>query len=719
MSDTTEQSQVKGLNGYTIDPLFTVGEKIGNYVPPGILDGIGAYSLNDKTVRVFVNHELGATTGYEYTLKNGLKVPGARVSYFDIDKTTFEINNAGLAYDTIINRAGNEVKSLSELESGGLNRFCSAALFEANQFGAGTGLADRIFFTGEESSLNSEYALDIKTNTLYALPWFGRAGFENVAEINTGTTNKVAFLIGDDRGVGNPLLMYVGDKVANGNFLERNGLTGGKLYAWTADDPKDPADKIEADPRDFSGANSALNGKFVEIKQYDASSKGVNGYDAQGFATQAKQDALAAEAKAFLFARVEDVATNPKDGTQVAFNATGRDSLFAGADSWGTTYRIDIDFNNINTGDIVGKIDILNDGNATKDAGLRSPDNLDWADDGKIYIQEDPAIAGFGQSSKITNSIFSIDPSVANPSSTLTRVAVADRSALPATQTDSQPNDIGNWETSGILDVSKLFGNQPGQVLLFDVQAHSLVDGSIITATNIDGNGDGKKTANENLVEGGQLSLLIAPAAKLIQNTSLVAGTSGNDNIDAGITKGFDGVNDILFAGGGNDQVDVPVGGVLAGNNRIDTGSGKDVIYIANNDRVFGSAGDDILDATEATGYRASGGEGNDTFYLGSNGKALGGDGNDKFFAAAGGDNLLSGGAGVDQFWIYNAEAPAKPNTILDFQAGTDIIGIQGASFKFADLVRNGDKIALGGNTLAVLTGVDTSTLTSANFVFQ
>lgn len=716
--DTTQPAQVKGLSGYTVDPIFTVGDKIGSYVPPGIPDGIGAFSLNDTTVRLYVNHELGNTTGYKYTLKNGTQLPGARVSYFDVDKRTLKIVDSGLAYDTIINRAGNAVKAASDLENGGFNRFCSASLFEANQFGPGIGLADRIFFTGEEGSLNTEFALDTKTNTLYALPWLGRAGFENIAEINTGTTNKVALLIGDDRGVANPLLLYVGEKVANGSFLERNGLTGGKLYAWIADDPADPADKIEADPRDFNGANSTLKGKFAEVKQYDANSKGTNGYDAQGFATQAKQDALAADVKAFLFARIEDVSTNPKDGTQAAFNATGRDTLFGGADAWGTTYRIDIDFNNVNTGDIVGKIDILNDGNTTKDAGLRSPDNIDWADDGKIYLQEDPAFSGFGQTSKLTNSIFSIDPAAANPSSTLTRIAIADRSALPATQTDSQPTDIGNWETSGILDVSRLFGNQPGQMLVFDVQAHSLIDGSIITATNIDGNGDGKATANENLVEGGQLSFLIAPGATLIQNSSLISGTAKDDTLEAGITKGFDGVNDIVFSGAGNDTVDTVIAGALASGNRVDAGSGADTIYVANNDRVFGGTGDDIIDATDATGYRASGGAGNDTFFLGSNGRALGGDGNDRFFVGTGGGNTLSGGAGADQFWIYNAEAPSSPNTVIDFQAGTDVIGISGSSFTFADLTRTGNTIAFGGNTLATLTGVDTSTLTASNFSF-
>ena len=146
--DTNQPSQVKGLEGYTIDPLFTVGDTIGSYTPPGILDGIGAYSLNDTTVRLFVVNEIASTDGYKYTLENGTQLSGARVNYFDVDKRTFKITDAGLAYDTIINRKGEVVDASADLEFGGIQRFCSAALFEANQFGAGIGLSDRIFFSG-------------------------------------------------------------------------------------------------------------------------------------------------------------------------------------------------------------------------------------------------------------------------------------------------------------------------------------------------------------------------------------------------------------------------------------------------------------------------------------------------------------------------------------------------------------------------------------------
>ena len=722
--DTTQPSQVKGLGGYTVDPIFTVGDKIGTYVPIGILDGIGAFSLNDTTVRLYVNHEVGNTVGYKYTLANGTQLPGSRVSFFDVDKRTLQITNSGLAFDKIINRKGEVVDAASDLEYAGLNRFCSAALFEANQFGAGIGLADRIFMAGEEAQNGTQFALDTATNTLYAVPWFGRAAWENVTEINTGRTDKVAFIIGDDTSNA-PLYLYVGNKQGT-SFLERNGLANGKLFVWVADDPANATDAIERDANTFKGNNSSTNGKFVEIAYYDPTKASTTGYDAQGFVTQAKQYELADAVSAFKFSRPEDVSTNPKDGTQVVLASTGVSTL---PDVHGTTYKIDVDFVDFTTNNFTAKIDILVDGNVdgATGLGLRSPDNLDWADDGKIYINEDRAnsAALFAGSATPPQeaSIFRIDPANANPASTLTRIAQVDRTALPTGQTDPSPTDTGNWETSGILDVSTLFGAKPGELFVFDVQAHSLRDGSIITATNLDGNSDGTKTREENLVEGGQLSFLIAPNANLVQSATVVSGgTSGDNTLEAKVTVGFDGINDIVFTGAGKDKVDATLAGALASGNRIDTGSGDDIINVANNDRAFSGDGNDEIFAQGVSGFRVSGGAGDDKFQLGGStgGRALGGDGADTFFASSGGGNLLSGGAGADIFNIFSGDTLSAANIILDFQTGTDKIGIGGGITSIAGLTLTGSDIIIKSTsaTIATLTGITTSTLTAGDFIF-
>ncbi|MBK1987218.1 esterase-like activity of phytase family protein [Sphaerospermopsis aphanizomenoides BCCUSP55] len=198
----------------------------------------------------------------------------------------------------------------------------------------------------------------------------------------------------------------------------------------------------------------------------------------------------------------------------------------------------------------------------------------------------------------------------------------------------------------------------------------------------------------------------------------LVIGTPDADLLIAGID--FDGVSDIVFTGAGNDEVDVPFGGSLAGNNRIFTGSGADVIYVADGDRSFGSSGDDELDATDVTDYRLSGGAGNDIFYLGADGRALGGDGDDQLFVQEGGGNLLSGGIGADQFWILNGDLPSETNTITDWEIGTDVLGIggQGADFGFDDLTLSGNSIMVGTTTIAILNGIDATSLTADHFAF-
>ncbi len=310
--DTAAPAQMTGLEGYTVDPVFTVGESFSvngaAYTPPGILDGLGAFALDEDTVRVLANHELRPDAGYTYTLTQGtadtsddVQLTGARVSYFDINKDTRQLESTGLAYNKIYNRAGELVDEASDLEFEGLNRLCSAQYIEAEQFGEGRGLVDSMFFTGEEADGGTEFALDPDTNTLYALPWMGRAAWESVTELDTGTTDKIALLIGDDRG-GAPLLLYVGNKGEGegDDFLVRNGLASGKLYVWVADSG-------ETSPEEFNGTGESRDGAFVAIDYYRPDLAGNGEYDELGFATQDKQDALAEAAGAFQFSRPEDL----------------------------------------------------------------------------------------------------------------------------------------------------------------------------------------------------------------------------------------------------------------------------------------------------------------------------------------------------------------------------------------------------------------------------
>ena len=186
---------------------------------------------------------------------------------------------------------------------------------------------------------------------------------------------------------------------------------------------------------------------------------------------------------------------------------------------------------------------------------------------------------------------------------------------------------------------------------------------------------------------------------------SEIVGTPQDDNLIS------TNAAETIFAGAGNDEIDLAFGG---SNNRVNAGSGDDVIYVGSQNRVLGGAGNDEFDATDSMGgNRMSGGMGDDIFYLGKNDRALGGEGNDKFFVQSGGNNIISGGEGADQFWIVSGEIAEVANTIVDFEVGSDVIGILGSAglgidsntLELTEMDGN-TEVAFEGNTLAMLNGV-------------
>lgn len=479
-------------NGYDFDVVLTVSERPFGYLAPGILDGVGVLDRPGNRGLVLVNHELNPGNGYAYTLANGTLLTGARVSSYLVRRTAdgaSRILAAGPAYDTIYDRSGVVVTDAAQVnETGnaidGFARFCSSTEIEGGTFG----FVDDIYLTGEETSKpfhphgGSAWAIDVEGEDFWALPALGRGAWENFTPLSSGDEKTVALLLGDDSQSA-PLYLYVGQKNAagDGSFLDRNGLATGKVYAWRTDSG-------DLTPEEFNGLNSFRRGSFVEVTVQDAAQAGQAGYDAAGYADS---DVLQAEADSlgcFSFSRPEDLATNPLDGTQAAFNSTGRGGLFP-SDNWGTIYVVDVDFS-----DLSADLIIIHDADSlpTPDEGIRSPDNLDWADNGKIYVQEDRSTSPsslFGGTTGIEASLWELNPITR----ATTRIGEIDRSVvLPVGSTDSGAGDIGNWESSGILDVTSVFGTAPGERLyILNVQAHGIRDGII---------GD-----NPLLDEGGQL----------------------------------------------------------------------------------------------------------------------------------------------------------------------------------------------------------------------
>ena len=194
-------------------------------------------------------------------------------------------------------------------------------------------------------------------------------------------------------------------------------------------------------------------------------------------------------------------------------------------------------------------------------------------------------------------------------------------------------------------------------------------------------------------------------------NDSL-SGEGGNDRLDGGDgNDSLDGGNsdDFLDGGKGRDTLE---GG--NGNDRLDAGRGLDTLFGndgndtlfggADNDTLFGGNGNDIL----------SGDRGNDLLTGGSGRDVLlGGDGDDTLIGGANNDTL-TGGNGRDTFVLSVGEGI---DTITDFDS-KDLIGLAGGlgigelSFVGSDIF-----VTDTNEVLATLTGIDTTSLNSSQFV--
>jgi Ca2+-binding RTX toxin-like protein len=208
-----------------------------------------------------------------------------------------------------------------------------------------------------------------------------------------------------------------------------------------------------------------------------------------------------------------------------------------------------------------------------------------------------------------------------------------------------------------------------------------------------------------------------------------LTGAGGND-----ILNGDNG-NDTILAGSGDDTADGGFGNdviqgqtgddSLSGFSGMDTvtaGDGNDTVHGGgHDDRLAGDAGDDILRGANGDD-EVYGGSGNDTL-IGNKGDdvLMGGEGADTLLGSIGddilrggeGNDLVVGGDGDDIFVLAEGEGRDR---ILDFQNGADLFGLaDGLSYE--DITFDGEKIETGYEILAVVVGVDTSTLNEFDFI--
>ena len=403
------------LNGWEAFELVTQTNDISDFSDPGYgdtasrgeYDGLGAY-LDGETLSIFVNHENGdaAISRVDLDLADFRQAVNHHI---DDGATPFPasiVTGMGYAYDTIYDYTYHAIDAPDPVAEGtvevgiygdaNFRDFCSGTAHRANSFGPGRGFVDEIYMTGEEHRPGKFFALDSATRTLWQVRDFRSADWENAAMVDTGNTTHVAMLLNSDSDgdFGDYMRFYVGKKGIDANddgqidFLERNGLRGGTLYYLFADDGFDTLDLPDGE---MTGTwNTFTRGAFREQK-------------------------------------VEDVHTNPHDGTQLVF-AASRDGVYT------------MDFNMRFAGDefdILNSTVTINQIDAASDAPIGAPDNLVWSANGKVYVQED----GNG------DDMFEMNPDGTG----LEQIASA------------------YSEPSGIFDVSEWAGYRPGSVFLTSI----------------------------------------------------------------------------------------------------------------------------------------------------------------------------------------------------------------------------------------------------------
>lgn len=480
-----------GIDGdYYTKRLLSVGDTVPEtsntakqFQMIGIPDGLGAYKeRGGRTTTLYMNHELTHNTLSEPVVGEPLN-RGPIVSKLTLNRQG-KVVSGERAYDTVYlddKLVGPAPTTANTTPS--FSRFCSASLAGREQ-----GFDRPIFLTNEESTGASTFdgkgglAVAVFDNEAHGLTALGHFAWEN-ALVQSGTGRYTVIMsmedgpASQDRAQSNSqLYMYVGEKKPTGTVLERNGLVGGKLYVFRS---KDLTRNSES-----TFLSGAIDGEWVSLGNVSALS------DVQ---LEAASDAV----NAMIFARPEDGAFNPHRKDEYFFVTTGEGT----GNALGRLYSIEL------TGpDSTGPAKLTVEYNADQvvaaggDIAL-SPDNIDTSRDYLMINEDGTATSRLEMAKKNRDGSiwrFDLDKNGVDVSS---RLRVAE--LIPPGR-DRIAVGPGVWETSGIIDTAKLFGDD---TWLFDVQAHAPTT-----------------APKPNTVEDGQLLMLVGPDDKAEDDDDSIAG---------------------------------------------------------------------------------------------------------------------------------------------------------------------------------------------------
>jgi hypothetical protein len=492
--------------------ILTTGDRVNdadvagpdtNYRMAGIPDGIGAFDNRDGTFTILMNHEIPLTTQAGAPVPSAIRDHGgngAFVSKLVVDKNTLQVVSGDdlidhvFVFDTTAGqyRAG----AGTELQ---LDRLCSGDLPDEGAFffdakhGPDLGYDGRIYLSGEESSnagkgrAFAHVATGNEAGNSYELAWMGNQAWENL--LANPSTGKKTVVIGIDDTTPGELFVYVGDKKADGNAVEKAGLTGGKLFGIAV---QGVADESRSDGID-AGAGAADGDIDRSKAAFSLVELGERGDVSRWDRAPLESDAEAKGVTDFL--RPEDGAWDPTNPnafyfvTTDAFNAhEAYGTPQTAADGMSRLYKLT--FKDAADPAKGGTIEMLLDGTET----TNMMDNITVNSRGQVLIQEDPG------NEQYSAKIWLYDPNADTRkagsdkgNSGLTLLAehdvsrFGDRDADPSTpDRPATPPFNTNEESSGIIDVSDIFGTRGEDVYLLDVQAHYT-------------------TGDPQTVEGGQL----------------------------------------------------------------------------------------------------------------------------------------------------------------------------------------------------------------------
>lgn len=477
--------------GVTLLPIITVGDDMpGGYQFEAIPDGVSLRPRGQGRVDLFVNHET-STVPFPYQTSQLSPTPFNSQNDFD---------NAQLSHLVLSQHTGGVLHASFAIDgSANYQRFCSNFLATEAE-----GFERDILFTNEEATdfvnrsglawpaptseppaeqAGVAVAYDVQTGQYRTIYGMGRFNHENYMAV-PGYEDLV-MISGDDTFTTVPsqsqVYMYLaGDADAVWN-------DEGALYAFRSNDPANDEYGDIAPPE-------TVTGEFIPVPPAIAAGP------------QAGLETWSQANDVFNFIRIEDTAYDRNDPNVIYLADSG---LGSAAVPNGRIWRMELDENDP-TG--VVELSVLIDGDALplKDPGaIHQPDNLETTAN-SLFVTEDP-------SSGNQFNLPTVDPNATSARVWRYDLDTGTKEIVLRVDESSDPSDgaspvrLGNWEASGVVDASSVYGEG---YFFVTVQAHSLwVDqapGLDLTGPAGVPNGVPDWTYKR---EGGQLLLVHIPGA--------------------------------------------------------------------------------------------------------------------------------------------------------------------------------------------------------------